>query len=93
MFNNCVSLSRFYIPRTVTQIYSSPFNNCVGLEYIDMTDYSADGKFPSLTSGLGANIGKYNKKGTFEIRVPAGRKAELAAKTNWAQYADNIVEV
>lgn len=64
------------------------------VEYVDMTAYGTDKPFPTLSNtnafqGCGINT----TAKTFEIRVSSGRKAELAAMTNWSTYADNIVEV
>ena len=59
-----------------------------------MTAYGTDLPFPMLnaTNAL-SQCGRNTAKGTFEIRVVRGRKAELASMTNWSNYADNIVEV
>lgn len=76
------------IPKSVTQINNYVFSGCSALEYIDLTDYGADGTFPSFGVYVFQDC-----PSTFQIRVPSGRKAELSAMTNWSAYADNIVEV
>ena len=93
-FSACEKLPSFYIPSGITKINSQTFNNCYLLEYVDLTSYGTDKTFPSLASkNAFSNCGTNTSAGTFQIRVPAGRKAELASMTNWSTYADNIVEV
>lgn len=93
-FYNCTSLPSIKIPSTVEKIRSQAFYGCSALEYVDLTAYGTDGAFPSLENvNVFTNCGTSIASGTFEIRVPSGRKAELAAMTNWSTYADNIVEV
>ena len=88
-FTQCHALKHILIPSNITSIGSNAFYYCQSLEYVDLTDYGAEGTFPSL-----ANKSAFqNCPSTFEIRVSSGRKAELSAMTNWSTYADNIVEV
>ena len=92
-FNNCAKLKNVNIPKSITRL-DTYFSSCKALEYIDLTAYGADGAFPVLTSSNRFDgCGTSTTAGTFEIRVPTGRKAELSAMTNWSTYADNIVEV
>ena len=84
----CTSLKSVVIPIISNNIQNAAFDNCTALEYVDMTAYIEGTSFPVL----GSNVFR-NCPSTFEIRVLAGRKAALAAMTNWSTYADNIVEV
>lgn len=88
IFVRC-GFSNIKIPHTVKKINQYAFYGCASLEYVDMTDYGTNDKFPSLSN---SNVFD-NCPSTFEIRVPSGRKAELSAMTNWSAYADKIVEV
>jgi hypothetical protein len=94
MFSWCENLPSIVIPSTVTKIGEYAFQFCKKLEFLDLTAYGNDAPFP-VNEGTKtfSNCGVSTASGTFEIRVPAGRKAELAAMTNWSAYADNIVEV
>lgn len=93
-FYGCSSLKNIALPSSVYIIRSNAFLSCKALEYIDLTAYGTDGTFPTLTNtNAFNNCGTSTPSGTFEIRVKSGRKAELAAMTNWSTYADNIVEV
>jgi hypothetical protein len=92
-FNGCSSLANISIPSNITYLETRSFKECTALEYIDLTAYGADKAFPFLS-----NVNVFEScgtatAGTFQIRVPSGRKAELATMTNWSTYADNIVEV
>jgi hypothetical protein len=93
-FRQCIKLANVVIPNNITKIDSMAFADSKAIEYIDLTSYGTDGTFPTLanTSAF-SNCGTSTASGTFQIRVPSGRKAELAAMTNWSTYADNIVEV
>lgn len=93
-FRSCTSLTSINIPSGIKRIQTNTFNGCTALEYVDMTAYGADGTFPTLDNANAfTNCGTKTTSGTFEIRVPVGRKAELAAMANWSSFADNIVEV
>lgn len=93
-FYGCSNLTNVKLPKSLTQMSSGEFRDCKLLEYVDLTDYGTDGAFPSLgNSNAFQNCGINTASGTFQIRVHQGRKAELAAMTNWSTYADNIVEV
>ena len=93
-FFGCISLLNMVIPSNITQINTGAFRNCKALEYVDLTEYGTDITFPTLANvNAFTNAGTNTTAGTFEIRVPSGRKAELSAMTNWSTYADNIVEV
>ena len=93
-FCGCRSLTSVTIGCGITSIGARAFTGDVKLEYIDLTSYGTDKAFPTLYN---TNAFDYcstdTANGTFEIRVPAGRKDELAAMSNWSTYADNIVEV
>lgn len=93
-FYGCLLLPNITIPNTVKAIEQYTFYDCKAMEYIDLTAFTDGTTLPTL-SGVNAftRVGTNTTAGTFEIRVPSGRGAELAAKTNWAYYADNIVEV
>lgn len=94
LFQNNYNLKGVVFTPSISRVWSAIFYDCWGLEYVDMTSYINGAPFPSLSDvNAFTNTGKNTEKGTFEIRVPAGRKAELAAMTNWSTYADNIVEV
>ncbi len=93
-FYGCSRLANISIPSGLTKINTQTFYNCYLLEYVDLTAYGTDTAFPTLGStNAFNNCGKNTASGTFEIRVPTGRKAELEAMTNWSTYADKIVEV
>lgn len=85
-FYRCTSLKSLTIPKTVKSI-GGWNSNMIALKLLDLTAYTEGYSFPSL--GSYSNFSSY----TFEIRVVAGRKAELAAMTNWSALADKIVEV
>ena len=94
MFTNCSALPNIVIPHTVTAIGRRAFSGCSKLEYIDLTAYGTSITFPTLADANAfQSAGTSTAAGTFEIRVASGRKAELAAMTNWSSFADNIVEV
>ena len=86
LFASCTKLTHVDIPASVTEIRLNAFSNCTALEYIDLTAYGTSGVFPALSLFATDTC-------TFEIRVPKGRKAELAGKVNWNNFADKIVEV
>ena len=70
------------------------FRIMYNLRFIDLTGFGESTPFPTLENeGAFQYCGRDTEKGTFEIRVPLGRKAELAAMTNWSTYVDKIVEV
>lgn len=93
-FEYCKGLTRFIFPKSVTSIKNRAFAGCTKLRYFDMTSYGTDMPFPTLDSTtIFVDCGTQTDSGTFEIRVPMGRKAELVAMTNWSTYANNIVEV
>ena len=93
-FGGCRSLTSVTIGCGVTSIGARAFTGDVKLEYIDLTSYGTDKAFPALYNTDAFDYCSTDTaNGTFEIRVPAGRKAELAAMSNWSTYADNIVEV
>jgi hypothetical protein len=93
-FASCYKLKCIVIPSTLTQIAGDAFRSCKALEYVDLTAYGTGTTFPILANVSSfSNAGTETTKGTFEIRVPVGRKAELSAMTNWSSFADNIVEV
>jgi hypothetical protein len=81
-------LTNVSIPKNITKISSDAFRDCANLALVDLTDYGADAAFPTITAA-----GLNGHSSTFEIRVHTGRKATLAAMTNWSEYAENIVEV
>lgn len=87
-FYSC-KLTNIVFPKTLTKIGVGAFYSC-RLQYVDLTAYGTDSTFPTLDN---KNAFANNTPSTFEIRVKSGRKAELAAMTNWSTYADNIVEV
>jgi hypothetical protein len=64
------------------------------METIDLTDYGADKPFPALaeTTEVFKNCGRDTASGFVKIIVPHGRKAELAAMTNWSSFANQILE-
>lgn len=94
MFQNNVNLKYVIFNSVINTVWGYAFADCASLEYIDMTAYGENGAFPVLKSvDAFRNCGTLATAGTFEIRVPIGRKATLAAMTNWSEYADNIVEV
>ena len=93
-FSGCTKLAEITHYGSLISIAGHAFSNCYALGCIDLTAYGADEAFPSLgNSYVFLNCGRDTTKGTFEIRVPSGRKAELSSMTNWSTYADNIVEV
>lgn len=92
-FNACTNLPHIIIPNSVASIGLRAFYLCRRLSYVDLTAYGETFAFPVADAGILHSCGTDTATGTFEIRVPAGRKAELAAMTNWSTYADNIVEV
>lgn len=88
MFYHCVNLETIVIPANIRAINRQAFSYCSRLACVDLTSYGSDAPFPQLdgTAFDGAS-------NTFEIRVPAGRKEELAAMKYWSEHADRIVEV
>lgn len=92
-FDSCACLPHIVIPNSVASIGRQAFYSCRRLSYVDLTAYGETIAFPVADIGAFYACGYDTPTGTFEIRVPAGRKAELAAMTNWSTYADNIVEV
>ena len=94
MFSDCRSLPSVTIPSTVTSIGEYAFQTCEKLEFVDLTAYGDSIPFPILEGAQTFyKCGTSTASGTFEIRVPSGRKAELSAMTNWSSYASQIVEV
>ena len=94
MFQSNVNLKYVIFNSVINTVWDYAFYDCASLEYIDMTAYGENGAFPTLRgTNTFRNCGTSTTTGTFEIRVPLGRKAELAAMTNWSAYVDNIVEV
>lgn len=93
-FKSCIGLTSAIIGNGVTKIDVQAFSGDTKLEYIDLTSYGAGKTFPTLANtNVFTNCGTSTTSGTFEIRVLAGRKDELAGMSNWSTYADNIVEV
>ena len=93
-FSDCTGLTSVIISNSVTSIGRGAFYSDSKLEYIDLTAYGTERVFPTLGSQSAfTGCGTATTKGTFEIRVPAGRKDELATMANWKTYAENIVEV
>ncbi len=94
LFYGCSSLPNITIPNTVIQISEYTFYDCKAMEYIDLTAFT-DGTALPILSNVNAftRVGTNTTAGSFEIRVPKGRGAELAAMTMWSYYGDNIVEV
>lgn len=76
------------IPNTVNLLRDMAFGWCSGLECLDLTDYGASTTFPRMASSTTLE----DVPESLEIRVPQGRKTELASMTNWSYYAGSIVE-
>lgn len=89
-FQYCSALPSISFPKSLTMIRNYTFSGCNSLKLVDLTAYGQDTAFPTLAGNSALSVIKSNNG---EIRVPSGRKAELAAMTNWSTYADNIVEV
>ena len=87
-FGQCYNLKSVVIPASVKSIGKWAFNSTYSLEFVDLTAYGSDDPFPSLSSS-----NAFSGSNDYEIRVPKGRKAELASMTNWSYLAAKIVEV
>ena len=82
-FNGCYSLTSITIPSGVTSIGDNAFYTCYSLASITMLGSIP----PTLGSSAFSLISS-----DYVITVPAGSKATYVEATNWATYADHIVE-
>ena len=85
-FAYCTSLTSVTIPNSVTSIGNSAFEGCTGLTEIDFSTHTT---VPTLTSTTAFS----NTSSSLVIKVPSALVDEWKAATNWATYADKIVEV
>lgn len=78
----------------VTEIKAAALFGCCGIT-IDLTEYGENIPFPSLGGTIDSEPFAMQEcvRAVTVIKVPTGRKAELASMTNWAYYTDQIVEV
>ena len=85
-FSACYGIANITIPNSVTRIGNGAFSACYGIAYYDFTALSV---IPALS-----NTNAFTGIATdCEIRVPSALVDEWKAATNWATYADKIVEV
>ncbi len=85
-FVYCAGLTSVVIPQSLASIAASVFAGCTSVRYYDFTRCTA---VPTL-----ANANAFEEiPDDCEIRVPAALADEWKAATNWATYADYIVEV
>ena len=84
-FMGCTSLQHIKIPQGVTMLRSQTFQGCTGMEYYDFTDYTT---IPSLQ----ATDVFYNIPATCKIVVPDDLYATWITRTNWSNFASNIIK-
>ena len=83
----------FKVPKSVKSIGRMAFSNGTNTFTLDLTEYGQNTPFPTAGNAIIYNNDDMTYKTNVHILVPMGRKAELAAMTNWSQYADFIEEV